>query len=363
MGKAKKKVRWIEKCDKVYYNPKQPGSYSGVEGLKRATGYKTHQIKNWLSKQDTYTLHRPAYRKFQRRRVIVPGINYQWAADLVDVSSLKTDNDGHTFLLTVIDVFSKKAACAALLRKSGPCVARAFKTVLEEADTPPKKLQTDKGSEFYNKDVKPLLKQYKITMFSTENDDIKSGIIERFNRTLKSRMWKYFTANNTHRYLDVLQDFINSYNNNYHSSIKMTPNQVRKDNEHEVWNNLYGTYQNPSKPKLKLGDCVRISKTSRTFKKGYMPNWSEELFTVASVLRTIPVTYRIKEENDELIAGTFYEKELQKVERKKVFEIEAILDTRVFKRQKQSFVKWKGYPNTYNTWINNNQLQKLYKAM
>ena len=94
-----------------------------------------------------------------------------------------------------------------------------------------------------------------------------------------------------------------------------------------------------------------------------MPNWSEELFTVASVLRTIPVTYRIKEENDELIAGTFYEKELQKVEPKKVFEIEAILDTRVFKRQKQSYVKWKGYPNTYNKWVNNSQLRKLYKAM
>lgn len=85
-------------------------------------------------------------------------MNYQWATDLVDITSLKKQNDGHTFLLTVIDVFSKKAACVALLKKSGPCVARAFKVVLENMATSPKKLQTDKGSEFYNKDVKPLSK-------------------------------------------------------------------------------------------------------------------------------------------------------------------------------------------------------------
>ena len=259
----------------------------------------------------------------------------------------------------MIDVFSKKAACVALLRKSGPCVARAFKIVLEKMGTSPKKLQTDKGSEFYNKDVKPLLKKSNIDMFSTENDDIKSCIVERFNRTLKSRMWKYFTARKTNKYLDVLEDLIASYNDTYHSSIKMSPNQVCKENEHDVWNNLYGKYRKPSKPKLKVNDCVRISKTSRTFKKGYMPNWSEELFTISSVMRTIPITYRIKEENGDLISGSFYEKELQKVERKKEFEIEEILGTRVVKGQKQSFVKWKGYPSGYNTWIDNRSLIQL----
>ena len=200
-------------------------------------------------------------------------------------------------------------------------------------------------------------------MFSTENDDIKSCIIERFNRTLKSCMWKYFTAKNTNRLMDVLQDLIYSYNNTYHSSIKILPNQVNKSNEHEVWNNLYGKSQKYSKPKLKVDDCVRISKNSRTFKKGYLPNRLEELFTVSSVVRTIPVNYRITEENGDLIAVTFYEKELQKVERKREFEIEAILDTRVVKGQKQSFIKWKGYPTSYNTWINNRSLIQLKKGI
>lgn len=113
------------------------------------------------------------------------------------------------------------------------------------------------------------MKTHNIELFSTENDDIEGGIIERFNRTLKTRMWKYFTAERTNRYVDVLQDLIDSYNNTYHSSIKMKPNEVSKHNEHEVWNNLYGKYEKPTKPKFKVGDSVRISKTSRPFKKGY----------------------------------------------------------------------------------------------
>ena len=256
MGRPKKKVQWIEKCHKIYYDPKQPGSYSGVKGVQRVTGYKPKKIKEWLSTQDTYTLHKPVHRKFPRRRVIVPGMNYQWAADLVDVTSLKDENDKHTFLLTVIDVFSKKAACEPLMKKSGQCVARAFKKILSQAEVPPKKLQTDKGSEFYNKDMKPLLKKYNIDIFSTENDEIKSGIVERFNRTLKSHMWKYFTAEKTKRYINVLQDLISGYNNTYHSSIKMSPNSVNKSNEHEVRQHLYGKRKKPTRPKLKIGEYV-----------------------------------------------------------------------------------------------------------
>ena len=144
MARAKRKVQWIEKCHKTYYDPKQAGSFSGVKGVQRVTGYKAEKIKDWLSKQDTYTLHKPVQRKFPRRKVIIPGIGYQWIADLVDLSSLKEENDNNTFLLTVINGFSRKAACEPLLRKSGVCVAKAFKKIINEADlTTPRKLQTD----------------------------------------------------------------------------------------------------------------------------------------------------------------------------------------------------------------------------
>lgn len=368
MGRAKKKkVKWIEKCRKTYYTPKEPGSYSGIHTLQRVTGYKPDKIKTWISTQDTYTLHKPVRRKFQRRKVIVPGVNYQWAADLVDMASLKDENDNITFLLTVIDVFSKKAACQPLLRKTGACVKKAMKTILDAANIAPRKLQTDKGSEFYNKEVQALLKEHGIKMFSTENDEIKSSVIERFNRTLKSRMYKYFTAENTQRYLDVLPDLVDSYNNTYHTSIKMSPNQVNKDNEHAVRKNLYGKSPyalhqvHNQQPKLKIGDSVRISKTSRVFKKGYLPNWSEEIFTISSVRLTKPITYHIQEENGDEIKGSFYENELQKTQRDRVFQIEYELDKRLFKGKPQTLVKWKGYPDSYNQWIYDSSMQKVQK--
>lgn len=244
-------------------------------------------------------------------------------------------------------------------------MTKALKKILTEANASPWKLRTDKGSEFYNKQVQALLNEYGIKIFSTENDEIKSGVIERFNRTLKSRMWKYFTAENTRRYVDVLQDFVDAYNNTYHSSIKMTPNQVNKENEYKVRENLYGKFglhQIPIKaPKLKVGDSVRISKASRVFKKGYLPNWSEEIFTVASVHHTKPITYRIREASGEEITGSFYEYELQKTLRDRPFVIEYELDKRIFRGKPQTLVKWKGYPDSYNEWIYDSSMQNVKK--
>ena len=141
----------------------------------------------------------------------------------------------------------------------------------------------------------------------------------------------------------------------------MTPNQVDKDNQHKVWNTLYGKHEKDRKPTLKVGDVVRISKTRRTFKKGYLPNWSEELFTIATVKRTIPVTYLIREENGDLVKGGFYEQELQKTQKKRIFEIDYELDKRVLKGRPQTLVKWKGYPVSYNKWIYDRDLKKFKK--
>ena len=130
------------------------------------------------------------------------GPNQQWQADLVDMARLKESNDGTTFLLTVIDVFSKRAWCIPLKNKSAASLVAAFTQLLRER--PPITLQTDKGSEFSNRSVQKLLKQYGVHHFSTHNEETKASIVERFNRTLKTRMWRYFTKSQSVRYLDVL---------------------------------------------------------------------------------------------------------------------------------------------------------------
>lgn len=214
-------------------------------------------------------------------------------------------------------------------------------------------LWVDKGKEFYNKDVKAL----GVELYSTENEE-KSCVVERWNRTMKEKMFKYFSANSTRKYVDILDELVNRYNNTRHSSIKMTPVEAsKKKNESIVWGNLYGhsdSYREPITPKFSVGDRVRITKKKKTFEAGYTPRWTEEVFTISQVQYTDPLTYKITDYNGEEIQGTFYEQELQKTSQE-IYRIE-----KVIRRQgNKSLVKWLGYPESFNSWVDNKDLVRL----
>ena len=179
------------KLQQRYYDPKRVGSYGGVAALRRVVP--EQDVERWLSEQDTYTLHKPVRRRFKRRCVVVGGPSQQWQADLVDMSRLKKVNDGTTFILTVIDVFSKLAWCVPLKNKSAASLVAAFTQLLSNGA--PNTLQTDKGTEFLNRSLQKLLKEHGVHHFATHNEETKASIVERFNRTLKTRMWRYFTKN------------------------------------------------------------------------------------------------------------------------------------------------------------------------
>ena len=163
----------------------------------------------------------------------------------------------------VIDVFSKYGWIMPLKDKEGETVTGAFKTIFKEGRKP-QYLWTDKGKEFYNKHLKEFLDKHKITLYSTENEE-KSCVVDRWNRTMKNKMWKMCTANNNTVYWDKLDNLVNEYNNTKHSSIKMTPIEVsNKKNQGTVYFNLYGNLKPlATKPKYKIGDKVRISKYKR----------------------------------------------------------------------------------------------------
>ena len=280
---------------------------------------------------------------------MVNGIDKIWAADLADMKVLSEDNDGVNFLLLVIDIFSKYGWIVPLKNKKGETVAEALKNIFEKRK--PEKLWTDKGTEFYNKDVKKL-----IEIYSTENEE-KSSIVERWIRTMKEKMWKYFTDNNTYTYIDVLPDLVKDYNNTVHSSIKMTPIEAsKKKNELTVWRNLYPDRYKiyDLTPKFSVGDKVRITKKKKVFEKGYTTRWTEEIFTIKEIQNTNPITYKLQDLNKKEIKGTFYEPELQKT-KQQVFRIEEVLE----KGEKQSLVKWKGYDKTFNSWVDNKKLINL----
>ena len=121
----------------------------------------------------------------------------------------------------IIDVFSKYGWAILLKTKTGLEVTKAFQN-LWGSQAPPHKLWRDKGKEFYNRPMKELLKKNNVDLYSTENEE-KSSVLERWNRTIKRNMWIYFTANNKMKYIDVLPEIIEKYNNTYHRSIKCAP--------------------------------------------------------------------------------------------------------------------------------------------
>jgi hypothetical protein len=289
-------------------------------------------------------------KNFRKRRVVVNGVDEIWAADLIDMQSFAKFNSRNKYLLTVIDVFSKYGWIVPLKSKTGAEVAEAFNTIFKEGRRPGK-LWVDKGKEFYNKNVKEL----GVELYSTENEE-KSCVVERWNRTMKERMFKYFTASSTRKYVDVIGEMVDNYNTTRHSSIKMTPVAAsEKKNERIVWLNLYGNEPAPKLTfKFKVGNKVRITKKKGIFDKGFTPRWTEEIFTVSQLQYTDPPTYKITDNNGEEIQGTFYEQELQKTNQE-MYRIEKV----VRRKGNKSLVKWVGYPQSFNSWVDNAELVRL----
>ena len=204
-------------------------------------------------------------------------------------------NKGVKYLLTVVDVLSKYAWVVPMKNKTGAEQKRAFESILKEGRKP-LRLQADKGSEFYNKSFQEYLKQQKINHFNTQSDT---------KATLK--------------YLDFLPDLVKGYNASVHNATGVAPKNVTMYNDGKVWKKLYskklfGASRNSRKSTLKAGDKFMLSKVRRTFKKGYLPGWTEEIFIVDRVLNTYVPSYKIKEYDETPIKGTFYEEELQKVD-------------------------------------------------
>ena len=156
------------------------------------------------------------------------------------------------------------------------------------------------------------------------------------------------TAVSKNVYYDILDDIVKKYNNTWHSTIKMNPKDADDNNFTE-----YVEESNKKDPKFKVGDRVRTSKYKNVFAKGYVPNWSEEVFVVNKIKNTVPWTYEINDLNGEKIVGSFYEKELQKTDQKE-FRIEEVIR----RKGDKLYVKWKGYDNSFNSWINKNDIIK-----
>lgn len=363
--------------ENIYTDPKNPGSYGGVDRLYRQVkadgkyNLSRDDIVKWLTSRDEYTIHKNIRRNFKRNRIYTSGIDDLWEADLMSVENLAKYNNKIRFLLVMIDVFSKFLTVIPLKNKSGPEVLRGLKLAFRKGkDTDsspgrsPDKLRTDNGREFLNHHVKKYLKSKNIYLFTTNDSAQKAAVAERAIKTVRQRLGRWMTYHQSNSYIKALKDIVNSYNHSYHKSIKTTPLQVTKLNEPEIWQTLYGK-ETPSNKKLKLkpGQLVRISVASGLFDKEFNERYSRELFKIHRIINRNPPVYKLVDLKNppEEIKGTFYEQEVTPVTKTEdaLYKIEKILKTRKKNNKKQYLVRWQGYSSDFDQWIDAKDLKNL----
>lgn len=274
-------------------------------------------------------LHKPARKKYPRRKTVLKGINDLWQIDLVEMIPYSRENKGYKYLLTVIDCFSKYAWAMPLKLKSADNVTKAMESVFHSSGQTPNNIQSDQGKEFYNSKFKSLMKQYGVNHYSTFSN-MKASIVERFNRTLKGKMWKAFSMQGNYKFLDILPQIVQEYNSSFHRTIGMRPIDAcnNKKAEKYLQNNVYSSSNRRvvvRTEKFKEDDFVRISKQKSIFSKGYFSNWSSEIFKIVKIQKTYPYTYLLEDQKGQQISGAFYEEELQKVKYPNIYLIEKIL--------------------------------------
>lgn len=299
-------------------------------------------------------LHAPARRRFPTRQIEVKGIDDLYQADLVEMIPYSRFNGGYKYILTMINCFTKYAYAIPLKDKSGAEIVKAMTSIVEK--NPMRHLQTDMGKEFYNAGFAKLMKKHGINHYSVFSEK-KGAIVERFNRSLKSLMWRKFTELGKYQWVKLLPSLLDEYNTRKHRTIGMTPIEAsRKVNESVVRKNINKNRQKYSsadrKVQFKVGDKVRISKYKKVFDKGYLPNWTNEIFTVKEVLTTVPPTYHLMDYRNNVLQGSFYGKELLKSKHGDVYLVEKVLK----RKGNKALVKWLGFDGSHNSWINKSEL-------
>lgn len=301
-------------------------------------------------------LHQSARKYYPRRKTILKNISDLFQADLVEMIPYAPENDGFKYILTCINCFSKVAFCVPLKSKTSTEVAHQMEnSILLKLPKHlyPKHIQTDQGKEFYGTPFLNLMKKYKIKHYSTYSN-MKAAIVERFNRTLKNKMWIELNVQGSYRWVDILSNLVSDYNNTKHRTIGMRPNDVNEKNQHLIAMRLNKVKKNITKPpKFKKDQLVRVSKLKHVFEKGYKVNWSYELFKIVSYSSTYPRVYFLQDLKGNSINGCFYEQELLHAKNADLYLVEKIIK----RKGNKVFVKYLGFGEEENQWIPTSDLK------
>ena len=289
-------ITFNENLEKLYSNIKSVPSYSA-------------KIADFLKTHDTHGQYRRIIKRtFPRRRVIARFPFEIWMGDLIEYPNYKFYNKGFKYILLCIDCFTKVLYSAPLKRKTKEYSADAFESIFKNLDRFPVNIVTDGGREFFNSSVNKIFDNYGINHYKTATKTSwKASQVERAIRTIKTRLEKYFALNKTNKWIDVLEQFVNNYNQTPHSSHGLAPINVNDENRDDVYKTLYPKKDLTVVCRLKKGDKVRKIREKILWEKGYTANWSEEIFVISSVRQSNTVCYyKLSHIDGEEISGIYY---------------------------------------------------------
>ena len=312
---------------KVYYDPKSPGSFGGVQPLLKQANelllrskqqpLRKVTVENWLRGSEAYTTHKQVSDKFKRNPIKVNYVNELWEIDVLFYKDIASRNKGFGYVLAVLDTASRYMRIRMMKRKTCLAVLNAFKSIIEEAGISPKLLMSDRGTEFKCKSFQNFLDEKKIKHYHKHSGDVKTAHLDRATRTVQTRLHRLFTHFNTRDFVTYLPQIVESYNNSVNRSIGMSPNTALTKYEKSIDKRQQQVLSDDKgKRKLRKGQYVRILGD----KKGhhaYKGDWTFKIFKIRKVIRKADrkAKYYLKYLNGENVIGAHYIEELQWVKK------------------------------------------------
>ena len=360
-----------EFLESVYYDPLHPGSYSGIvklwQAIREDNPHKItfNKVRNWLQSQESYARHIRVRERFPRQKIIMHKVDQQWDADLMDMYKFSYHNKRYRYLAIFIDIFSRYLWVEPMKTKTPQEMVLILKRVFA-LGRKPEFMRTDKGGEYMGTAVQQYLDMKRVHHFVAFNVN-HANYAERVIRTLKGKIYKYLMKNQTKRYIDELDNFVDSYLDTVHRGTGMRPIDITKDNEQAVYEKLYLPQQRAEEKtaldfNFNVGDKVHVAATRTKFTKGYVATFKKEIFKIKYRTHTIPPRYKLIDLKGREVAGTVYEPEIQKVGYKEgVYRVEKVIRRTTRDKERQALVKWEGYGEDFNSWIPDADVKKYRK--
>jgi len=364
-----------EVINSVYTNIKNSGGLSSVNRLYKAVKaiddtIKKKDIEEYLKGKKSYTLHKVTKKRFKRRMYLVAYPGHTICGDVAYLQQYTSSNDGVSFLLVLIDLFSRYLTIFPLKSLKAKEVVNHLDTFFKETIHKYEKIFTDEGQEFKSKEVKRIYKLHNVHWYTTHSREIKASMAERVIQTIKMRISKYITETNQERYIDKLQTIVETYNHTEHGGIlNKKPVDIHlihdKHTAMRLSQKLYKLHNNRKGSVgrvLSRGDNVRLSSTSSSqnkFHKQFYIQNTREIFVIDSVNEDhIPITYNIKDLEGEDIEGIFYREELIPVNNNGLYDIE-VLKKRKKNKKVEYLIKYIHYSNSQPRWVSEKEINLL----